>query len=230
MIKVKIFAVNLFREATYIVIDENTKEAVVIDCGLQTETEIERFDEFVAKNNLKIVLCVNTHLHVDHILGISYIQEKYGVKLAASGQDAHLLKGASTAARMYGMEPTLPFVNSVDIDLDKIENIKFGDSLLEIIATPGHTKGGVSLFEKESKTLFTGDTLFKGSIGRTDLETGNYNELMTSIIDNILPLGPDVTIYPGHGDHSTLAEEIHSNPFISEVLKGEVNYKTGSKN
>lgn len=225
MIKVKVFAVNPFREVTYVISDVDTGESVVVDAGMQTEAELERFDDYIAKNNLKIILAINTHLHVDHILGVSYIKEKYGVEFGASGKDTPLLKAANTSARMLGMIPSLPFVESIDIDLDEVEDIKFGNSKLEIISSAGHTKGGLVFFERESKMLFTGDTLFKGSIGRTDLQGGDYQELMTSIIDNILPLGREVTVYPGHGDHTTLAEEVLYNPFISEVLKGEVNYK-----
>lgn len=225
MIKTKVFAVNPFREVTYVVSDEATGEAVVIDAGLQTETEIERFDDYIAKNNLKVVMAINTHLHIDHILGVSYVIEKYGVPFAGSSREAKLLKAGHTSARMFGMVPALPLVDKIDIDLEETPVIKFGESTLEVIPSPGHTVGGKVFFNRESNTLYTGDTLFKGSIGRTDLEGGDYSQLMSSIIDNILPLGADVTIYPGHGDHSTLAEEVHYNPFISEVLKGEVNYK-----
>lgn len=225
MIKVKVFAVNPFREVTYVVSDTATGEAVVIDAGLQTEQEIERFDDYIVKNSIKPVMAINTHLHIDHILGVSYVIEKYGVPFAASNTETKLLKAGNTSARMFGMTPALPLVEKIDIDLDETPIIRFGESELEVISTPGHTLGGKVFYHRESGTLFTGDTLFKGSIGRTDLDGGDYTQLMSGIIDNILPLGPDVTIYPGHGDHSTLAEEIHNNPFISEVLKGEVNYK-----
>lgn len=225
MIKTKVFAVNPFREVTYVVSDTVSGEAVVIDAGLQTEQETERFDDYIAKNNLKIIAAINTHLHIDHILGVSYVKEKYGVPFAGSSLELKLLKAGNTSARMFGMVPVLPLITTIDIDLELTKEIKFGESVLEVIPSPGHTVGGKAFFHRESNTLFTGDTLFKGSIGRTDLEGGDYSQLMSSIIDNILPLGPDVTIYPGHGDHSTLADEVNFNPFISEVLKGEVNYK-----
>lgn len=225
MIKVKVFAVNPFREATYVVSDTETNEAVVIDAGMQIDKEFERFDEYVTKQGLKIVAAINTHLHVDHIVGVSYVITKYNVPFLASGKDVKLLNAAMTSARMFDMIPPLPFVDKIDTDLDTLKEVKFGNTSLEIIPTPGHTKGGVVFFHRESQTMFTGDTLFKGSIGRTDLEGGDYDELMNSIIKNILPLGREVTIYPGHGDHSTLADEVLYNPFIAEVIKGEVNYK-----
>ncbi len=222
MITVKAFAVNPFREVTYLVICSETKEAVVIDSGLLTVKEIERFDDYVARHEINIVKAVNTHLHIDHIIGVTHILDKYNVPFAASKRDEPLFKGSRTSSIMFGMQPLQPIVNKLDIDLDEVDSIPFGATQLKVIKTPGHTRGGVVLFHEESKTLFTGDTLFKGSIGRTDLEGGDYNILMSSIIDNILPLGGDVTIYPGHGDHSTLADEVLHNPFISEVINGEV--------
>lgn len=224
MIKVKVFAVNPFREVTYVVTDEVTKEAVVIDSGLLSEKEIERFDDYIEKQGIKLVAAVNTHLHVDHILGVSYVLEKYNIPFAASSKDAPLLKAAHTSARMFQMVPKLPFVSKLDLDLTETKTITFGESTLEVIDTPGHTKGGVCLYNSDSKVLFTGDTLFKGSIGRTDLEGGDYDELMRSIFNNIIPLGGDVTVFPGHGDHSTLAQEAQHNPFLTDVLNGEVNY------
>ena len=113
----------------------------------------------------------------------------------------------------------------LDIDLEGRESIQFGDTTLQIIATPGHTPGHVALYEPQSKVLFTGDTLFRESIGRTDLPGGDYSWIMRSIIDNLLPLGDEVKIYPGHGDDSTIGHESMYNPFVVEVLNNEVNYK-----
>ncbi|MEG2759093.1 MAG: MBL fold metallo-hydrolase, partial [Rikenellaceae bacterium] len=106
----------------------------------------------------------------------------------------------------------------IDIDLSKVEEVKFGNTTLRVIKTPGHSLGGVCFFEPESHTLFSGDTLFKGSIGRTDLPGGDYSQIMSSILTKIVPLGKDVTIYPGHGDHTTLSDELMYNPFITDVL------------
>ena len=113
----------------------------------------------------------------------------------------------------------------IDIDLDGEESIKFGDTTLKIISTPGHTPGHVALLEPEAGVLFTGDTLFRESIGRTDLPGGDYSWIMHSIIDNLLPLGDEVKIYPGHGEDSTIGHESMYNPFVVEVLNNEINYK-----
>lgn len=224
MIKVKVFAVNAFREATYLVYD-NTGEGVVIDCGLSTQNECSRFNEFVKKNNIKIVKLINTHCHVDHVVGVGYIKEKYGVDFYTSKKDGSMVEQFQQFADMYGIEVPNPPIAKIDVDINDGDIITFGDSQLKVIATPGHTKGGVVLLHEPSGSLFTGDTLFKGSIGRTDLPGGDYQELMTSILEKIVPIGKDITIYPGHGDHSTLAEELTHNPFITDVLNGDVKYQ-----
>ena len=111
------------------------------------------------------------------------------------------------------------------VRLDKVEEVKFGHTVLRVIRTPGHTPGHVSLYEPESKSLFTGDTLFRESIGRTDLPGGDYSWIMRSILDNLLPLGDEVRVYPGHGPETTIGHEVLYNPFVTEVLNQEVNYK-----
>lgn len=225
MLKVKVFAVNPFREAMYVLSDD-TKECIIIDCGVQTELEKERLGGYIESKSLKPVMALNTHCHVDHVLGISYLKKQYNIPFYASEYDAELLVGATSHAMMYGIEVDEPIVSNIDNDLSKLETITFGNTTIEVIPTPGHSKGSVSFFHRESGFLFTGDTLFKGSIGRTDLQGGDYSELMTSIITRIIPLAEEVnvTVYPGHGDHTTIAEELMSNPFITDVIQGDVSY------
>lgn len=110
-------------------------------------------------------------------------------------------------------------------DLDTTPEIRFGHTVLRVLRTPGHTPGHVALYEPQSKSLFTGDTLFRESIGRTDLPGGDYSWIMRSILDILLPLGDEVHVYPGHGPESTIGHEVLYNPFIVEVLNEEVNYK-----
>lgn len=224
---IKIFAVNPFREVTYVVSDEATKECVIIDCGAQEQFEFERIADYIQNASLKPVMAINTHAHIDHILGVKYITEKYNIPFALSSLDLPTLELASHSAAMYGLTDEKFVAPKINIDLKDRTVIKFGQTVLKIIPTPGHTSGGVSFFNEKSGELFTGDTLFQGSIGRTDLPTGDYDQLMKSIIFNLLPLGKDreVTVFPGHGNHTTLATEVTSNPFISEVLNDEVNPK-----
>ena len=214
---------NPIQENTYVVWDE-TMEAVVIDAGNMGERENEALAKFIADNGLKPVLALNTHGHFDHLLGVNFLCERYGVKLAMSSKDEFLLKNASVSAELFGIRAdSLP--ESIDIDLEGEETVKFGNTELRIISVPGHTPGHVAFYEPESKVLFTGDTLFRECIGRTDLPGGDYSWIMRSIIENLLPLGDDVKIYPGHGDESDLGHESMYNPFVVEVLNNEVNYK-----
>lgn len=223
MIKIKVFAVNPFREVTYVVSDDTTSECVIIDAGASEDSERRRIEDYISSNNLHPVMLINTHCHIDHILSVNYFKKLYEVPFAASSDDNVVLASAENSARMFGMPFDKDSTPEIDIDLKEHTKIKFGKSAFIIMFTPGHTAGGVCFYDVESKSLFTGDTLFNGSIGRTDLPTGDYDALMDSIITKILPLGGDVTIYPGHGNHSTLAHEVSYNPFISEVLNSQVN-------
>jgi glyoxylase-like metal-dependent hydrolase (beta-lactamase superfamily II) len=214
---------NPIQENTYIIWDD-TLEAAVIDAGNMNERENEVLAKFIADNGLKPKYALNTHGHFDHLLGVDFLREKYGAQLAMSSKDEFLLKGASVSAELFGVKAdALP--EAIDVDLEGKESIKFGNTELKIIPTPGHTPGHVAFFEPESKVLFTGDTLFRESIGRTDLPGGDYSWIMRSIIENILPLGDDVKIYPGHGETSDIGHESMYNPFVVEVLNNEVNYK-----
>ena len=214
---------NPIQENTYIVWD-STLEAAIIDAGESSERECEIIDKFIAERGLKPTLAINTHGHFDHLMGVEHLQRKYGVRFALSSKDEFLLKGASVSAELFGVRAgDMP--ETIDIDLDGLESISFGHTELKVIPTPGHTPGHVALYEPTSGVLFTGDTLFRESIGRTDLPGGDYSWIMRSIIDKILPLGDDVRIYPGHGEDSTIGHESMYNPFVVEVLNDEVNYK-----
>ena len=215
------FVFNPIQENTYIVWDD-TKECIVVDAGNLSAREDKVLAEFIAEQGLKPVLAVNTHCHFDHILGVEFVRSTYCAKFAASSADNAIMLGAKEHCAMFGIEvgdmPT-----TVDIDLATTNEIHFGNTTLRVIPTPGHTPGCVSLYHEESKSLFTGDTLFRESIGRTDLPGGDYPTIMRSILNNILPLGDEVTIYPGHSDKSTIGHESLYNPFVVEVLNNEVN-------
>ena len=215
------FVFNPIQENTYVVWDE-TKECIIIDAGNMSAREDKVLADFIEEQGLKPVMAVNTHCHFDHILGVEFLKMTYGVKFAASSADLDLLKSGRASGAMFGMElGALP--EDIDIDLASLNEIKFGNTTLRVIATPGHSKGCVSLLHEESKSLFTGDTLFRESIGRTDLPGGDYPTIMRSILKQILPLGDEVVIYPGHGDKSNIGHESLYNPFVVEVLNNEVN-------
>ena len=216
------FVFNPIQENTYIVWDE-TKECVVIDAGNASAREDRILSDFIEEQGLKPVMAINTHCHFDHILGVEYVRETYGAKFAASSADNAIMLGSKQHCAMFGLEVgELPA--TIDIDLASTDELHFGNTLLRVIPMPGHTPGGVSLLHEESKSLFTGDTLFRECIGRTDLPGGDYPTIMRSILGNILPLGDEVVVYPGHGEKSNIGHESLYNAFVVEALNGEVNY------
>ena len=219
--EIKRVVFNPFRENTYLVWDD-TKECIVIDAGNINAGENRILAEMIQARDLKPVMAVNTHGHFDHVGGVKWLKDTFGAAFACSSKDQFLID--STAGGMvYGIQCNE--VPAIDIDLDAVEDIRFGNTVLRVIKTPGHTPGHVVLFNAEDKCLFTGDTLFRESIGRTDLPGGDYSWIMKSILEQIVPLGDDVAIYPGHEDSSTIGHEVLYNPFIVEVLNNEINYK-----
>ena len=212
---------NPIMENTYIVWDD-TKECIIIDAGNFSAREDAQLTDFISERGLKPVMAVNTHGHFDHAMGVGYLKETYGVKFACSSKDQFLVDSAQQSGAMFGVK-CAP-VPAIDIDLDKMDEIAFGATKLRVIKTPGHTPGHVSLYNEEQKVLFTGDTLFRESIGRTDLPGGDYSWIMTSILEQLVPLGDDVEFYPGHGDKSTIGHETLYSPFVTEVLNNEINY------
>lgn len=219
--EIKRVVFNPFRENTYLVWDD-TKECIVIDAGNMNAGENRILAEMIQARDLKPVMAVNTHGHFDHVGGVKWLKDTFGAAFACSSKDQFLID--STAGGMvYGIQCNE--VPAIDIDLDTTEELRFGNTVLRVIKTPGHTPGHVVLFNAEDKSLFTGDTLFRESIGRTDLPGGDYSWIMKSILEEIVPLGDDVAIYPGHEDSSTIGHEVLYNPFIVEVLNNEINYK-----
>lgn len=213
MIKTKTFYFNDLRECTYVVWDE-TGECVIIDPGCQSDSERERLKKFIETNNLKPVKLLNTHGHFDHVMGNAFVTKTWGVKTYINSQDKPQLERAFSYGEMFGYSIEQPPAETIDVnDGDKIE---FGNSYLKVITTPGHTRGGVCYYteEPENKIVFAGDSLFAGSIGRTDLPGGDYDDLMNSLLKKIVELGDDYKVLSGHGPETTISRELSTNPFL----------------
>ena len=222
MISAAVFQFNPICENTIVVWD-GSSECIVVDPGAGNPAEHRTLTDFLAARSLKPVAAVATHGHFDHLLGAAALMDEFGIPLAMHSDDAFLLESAQRSAAVFGVQAgRMP--EGIDIDLKGLKTFDFGQTKLEIIPTPGHTPGHVCLFEPESRTLLTGDTLFRESIGRTDLPGGDYSWIMRSILDKIIPLGDDVRFIAGHGPESTLGHEVLYNPFITEVLNREVNF------
>lgn len=224
MIDIALFSVNAFQENTYVVADKDGDRCIIVDPGCSNRTETAAVVDYIRRKGLNPEMIVGTHGHIDHILGVDALKQEFGIPYALSSDDGFLLASASQQAAMFGLasiaSPTL------DIDLKDRDEIVFGGCRMKIIPTPGHTPGHVCLYYEEGKMLFTGDTLFKESIGRTDLPGGDYSWIMRSILDRIVPLGDDVKFFPGHGPESNIGHETLYNPFVTEVLNHEVDYRS----
>lgn len=213
MLKIERFQFNVFSENTYVIWDEESLEAAVIDPGCSTENEDNILGEFIKTHGLSLKYIINTHVHIDHITGNAFLKEHYGARLLCAEADVFLFEIMQREAAGFGMKvkpSPLP-----DEFLTGDRPLYLGGIRLDVILTPGHSPGGVCIYIKQSSVCFTGDLLFRESIGRTDLWGGDYDELLTSIEDKIFSLPDDVTIYPGHGGLSTIGYEKTSNPFLT---------------
>ena len=219
--KIACLQFNPIQENTYVVWDD-TNECIVIDAGNSSPREDAALDNFIARHGLKPVLAANTHGHFDHTMGVEHLKQRYGIPFALSSKDRFLLDNASVSGSVFGVKTgAMP---SVDLDLETMTELRFGKTTLRVIPTPGHTPGHVAFHDPQSKALFTGDTLFRESIGRTDLPGGDYSRIMRSILDKIIPLGDDVQVYPGHGPETSLGHEVLYNPSIVQARHTEVHY------
>ncbi len=211
--QLKQFVFNPFQENTYLAICEETKECVVVDCGVLMRHEEETLMAFVKGNGLKVKGVLNTHLHLDHCFGNAWAADTYGVKPMAHADDEQMLDGMVEHAAACGLKMDVR-VQSLGGYLTEEEEVVVGNGRLRVIHTPGHTRGGVCLYCEEAGFLLSGDTLFQQSIGRTDLPGGDYATLIRSVQQKIFCLPENVVVYPGHGMSTTVGEEKEFNPFF----------------
>lgn len=211
--KVAIFQFKLFGINTYVVYDHSTGECAVIDPGMMDSEEQQAMDNFIVKNNLKITSVINTHLHLDHAVGNDYIKNRYGVLVNASRKDEPLGERMKQQALMFGINNDFKDV-AIDHYLTNGEIIKIGTGELKVVEVPGHSQGSIALYDSKDHFVIVGDALFKGSIGRTDLPGGDYNQLTESIRKQLFTLPDNTVVYPGHGDPTTIGVEKKTNPFF----------------
>lgn len=194
----------MFAENCYIVFDETTREAMIVDPGMVTESERKVIDDFIAKEKLTLKYLVNTHLHLDHCFGNAYIINKYGIHTLANIADAPLGNDITAQAHMFGLAGRFESVGEIT-PLNQGDILTLGQEQIRVIATPGHSPGGISLYAPADGWVITGDTLFgDGNIGRTDLPGGDYHTLINSV-KRLQQLPPATKLLPGHGNVSTIA-------------------------
>jgi hydroxyacylglutathione hydrolase len=212
MIEIKTFVFNAFQVNTYVLSDE-TGECIIVDAACYGQKEKDTLDQYVLSNNLKPVMLVNTHCHVDHVLGMQFVAQKYIPRVEIHEEESWHLMDAKDHGIIFGFNVDEPPV--VTGYLSEENEVVFGHSSLKVLHVPGHSPGSVSFYNLAQNFVLTGDVLFKGSIGRTDLPGGEYNQLMQSILTKIMILPPDTIVYPGHGPSTTIHEEALTNPFLT---------------
>jgi len=211
MISIKAFTFGPFQENTYILFDES-KDCVIVDPGMYDDKEKKDLSDFISVQKLNPVQLLNTHGHVDHVFGNKFIFDKYGLKPFIHKKDLEILHSLTTVARLYGFNAEASPEPAGF--LDENDKVKFGNTTLDILFTPGHSPGSICFINHEQKIIIGGDVLFYGSIGRTDLPGGHHQTLIDSINNKLMPLADDFKVYSGHGLTTTIGFERSNNPFL----------------
>ncbi|MCW5909738.1 MAG: MBL fold metallo-hydrolase [Cyclobacteriaceae bacterium] len=212
MMKIQTFTFNPFQENTFVAYDESG-EAVVIDPGCYDADEKAELVQFIENNRLTVKLLLNTHCHIDHVLGNDFIKSKYNVPFLIHEKELPVLMAVKSYSSNYGFalyREALP-----DRFLKEGDMVSFGNTHLQVLFLPGHAPGHIGFYHKPTHALLSGDVIFESSIGRTDLPGGDYNTLIQSIRQKVFALPDETIVYPGHGNTTTVGEEKVSNPFCA---------------
>jgi glyoxylase-like metal-dependent hydrolase (beta-lactamase superfamily II) len=214
MLHIQTFTFNPLSENTYVIFDE-TREAAIIDPGCYEKYERQELDDYIQKEGLQVTHLLNTHCHIDHVLGNYHVKEKYRIPLWVHTLEQAVLKAASSYASVYGFPAYQEAIADHLLIPDSF--ITIGKTSWNILFLPGHSPGHVGFYQANGKTLISGDVLFNGSVGRTDLPGGNWDVLVQSIKQKVFSLPDDVLVYPGHGPTTTIGEEKEYNPFVGKT-------------
>lgn len=212
MLTIKKFECNMISENCYVVSDD-TKECMIVDCGAFYPEERDAIDSYIREEGLVPKLCVLTHAHFDHVFGVRYICDRYNLKPVFNAKDSKLYADFQQhASEMLGiqLDYTLP---RVCIEVKDNDVVSFGNHEFRVIETPGHSAGSVFYYCEDEKVAFSGDTLFRGSIGRTDLPGGSMFQIIQSL-RMITQYPDDVTVYPGHGAETSIGYELATNMYL----------------
>lgn len=214
MINVHYLTFNPFQENSYIISTNMSTECLIFDPGASNDNENKILLQYIKERNLIPTRLINTHCHIDHVLGNKLIAENFDLQLEAHRKEKVVLESCEMVSKMYG----IPYDGSPPIStfLDEGDQIDFGGTVLEIFLTPGHSPGSLCFVDRESKVVIGGDVLFHGSIGRTDLPGGDFDTLIRSIREKLFTLSDDFTVYPGHGPKTTIGFERMNNPFLKD--------------
>ena len=213
MINATMMTVNMFGENMYILWDEETHDAVVVDPGMMRDAEREMVDKFIKGQELNVKHILLTHLHIDHITGARWLADQTGADVCGSALDAQLGRELPEQVAQFHINiETQPL--ELDRNLADGDTIPLGDEMIQVLHVPGHSPGSLAFYLSQSGLLISGDTIFNGSVGRTDLMGGDMAQLINSIHEKILPLPDETVIASGHGPTTTIADEKRCNPFL----------------
>jgi len=209
---IEVFVFNAFYENTYILYDE-TGECAIIDPGCSSYEEKQKLTQFIQEKNLNPVLLLNTHCHIDHILGNQFIHQHFKLPLGGHRGEIPVLASAVQIAHMYQLyyEPS----PEISVFYEDGDTIAFGNTQLKVLFVPGHSPASIAFYHQDSASLIGGDVLFQGSIGRTDLPGGDYDTLISSIQKKLFTLPDAVRVHSGHGNPTTIGIEKTTNPFFN---------------
>ncbi len=212
-LKYQVVPVTSFSQNCSIVWCDETMEGIVVDPG----GDIQQLAAIIEELGVKVVNLVLTHGHLDHVGGTVPLSEMLNVEIVGPHKaDNFWLQGLENQSQMFGFPLCKAF--EPNTWLEEGDKVTFGNQVIDVIHTPGHTPGHVVLFSEQARLAFVGDVLFNGAIGRTDFPQGDFNTLITSIKTKLWPLGSDVTFVPGHGPESTFGRECASNPFVADEM------------
>lgn len=212
MLQVQSFVFNPLEENTFVLFDE-TGDCIIVDPGCSDDTENLELRDFIENRKLRVKLLLNTHCHIDHVLGNHFVKETFGVNLLIHRKEEPVLKAAEVYAPSYGFHQYQP--QSADEFLEEGEVVMVGNQTFVVLFVPGHSPGHVAFYSEANRVLIGGDVLFYNSIGRTDLPGGNHHLLINSIHTKLFTLPDDVKVYPGHGPETMIGYEKKTNPFCA---------------
>lgn len=211
MLNVSFFTFNVFEENTYIITNEK-KECWIVDPGMYGEEEEDAFFSFITEKQLQPQAIINTHAHLDHIFGVQAVMGRYHIPFGMHRQELQVLQMASASAAMFGFDFNNP--PKPTFFISEQEPLMLGDDTLQVFYTPGHSPGSISFYYPKGNWVISGDVLFSGSIGRTDLPGGNFDTLVSSIRKNLFTLPGETIVLSGHGPATKISEEKMHNPFL----------------